>query len=303
MKQQKNISRTKAKNMLLGKQVNQLMLALLLSISALTSPCIFADENAPLNAENNYNGGYLKIGYGYKNEKSPYYSEVNGGSLFVNGRYQWEGLFVEVFHGANERNEGLSVGYNFYNTEHWNFDINTVKAHGKIQNEIHDTDKIFLQEFDSATMVGLRATGHYGQTTMQFLVAPYLIDDEVDDAVDSSLYASAWLGHTWQIKNWAIHGSVGLEYRSGDLLDYYYGISAAEASAHFGQYKAGAGIDLTTQLSASYPISKDWLFESYLRYTDLADSIDESPVVQFASSFANRAKVNTEFGFLVSYVF
>jgi len=249
------------------------------------------------------NGGFLKVGYGYKFEDNPYNEGVNGLSLFVNGVYQWEGLFVEVFHGANQRNEGLSVGYNFYNTEHWNYDINSVTVHGSIQNEIYDLDKIFHQEFDSATMVGLRATGHYGQITMQFLVAPYIIDDEVADAVDSSLYASAWLGYSWQIKNWSIHSSVGFEYRSSDLIDYYYGISADEASAHFGQYQADSGIDLTTQLSASYPISESWLFESYLRYTDLSDSVTDSPVMRFAKNLPDRSEAMTEVGVLVSYVF
>jgi outer membrane protein len=254
-------------------------------------------------SEENFNGGFLKIGLGYKVEENPYNEGVNGVSLFVNGRYQWEGLFVEAFFGANERNEGLSIGYNFYNSEHWNFDIKTVMAHGNIYNEVYDVDKIFYQPLDSATMIGLQATGHYGQTTMQFLVAPYLIDAEVDDAVDNSLYASAWLGHSWQIKNWSIHASVGLEYRSSDILDYYYGISPEEATANFGQYQASSGIDLTTQISASYPISEDWLFESYLRYTDLADSISDSPVMRVAKNEPNRAEAMTEVGVLISYVF
>lgn len=254
-------------------------------------------------SEENYNGGFLKIGLGYKFEENPYTEGVNGVSLFVNGRYQFEGLFVEVFFGANERNEGLSIGYNFYNNEHWNFDIKTVMAHGNILTGIYDGDEIFYQEFDSATMIGLQATGHYGQTTMQFLVAPYLIDDEVDEAVDSSIYASAWLGHSWQIKNWSIHGSVGLEYRSSDILDYYYGISPEEATANFGQYQASSGIDLTTQISTSYPISEDWLFESYLRYTDMADSISDSPVLRRVKNLPGRAEAMTEVGILVSYVF
>lgn len=259
------------------------------------------DESAE--AEENYNGGFLNIGLGYKFAETPYNEGVNGTSLFVNGRFQWEGLFVEAFFGANERNEGLSIGYNFYDTEYWNFDINTILAHDGVYNEVYDDDKIFYQQFDSATMVGLRATGHYGQTTMQFFVAPYLIDTEVNDEVDKSFYASAWLGHSWQIKNWSIHGSVGLEYRSGDLIDYYYGISSEEATANFGQYQASSGIDLTTQIRASYPFSKAWSIESYLRYTDLSDSISDSPVLRFVKNLPDRAEAVTEVGVFVNFVF
>ncbi len=289
------------KNFIFQTLICLVFCASLVSLSASSNDIETAQTSKE--TEENNNGGFLKVGYGYKFEDNPYNEGVNGLSLFVNGRYQWEGLFVEVFHGSNQRNEGLSVGYNFYNTEHWNFDINSITIHGSIQNEIYDVDKIFRQEFDSTTMVGLRATGHYGQITMQFLAAPYIIDDEVDDAVDSGLYASAWLGYSWQIKNWSIHSSVGLEYRSSDLLDYYYGISADEASAHFGQYQADSGIDLTTQLSASYPISEDWLFESYLRYTDLSDSVTDSPVMRFAKNLPERSEAMTEVGVLVSYVF
>jgi len=313
MKLIKKFSHNKSYKKFFSKKISQIGLALLMSFSSLASLSVFAEADSSSVTENDYNGGYLKIGYGYKNVSSPYFSEVNvrsyyigdvnGDSIFVNGRYQWEGLFVEVFHGANERNEGLSVGYNFHNTEHWSFDINTVTVHSDIESEIYDTDKIFYQQFDSATMVGLRATGHYGQTTMQFLLAPYIIDDEIEEAVDTSLYLSAWLGHSWQIKNWSIHGSIGLEYRSADLLDYYYGISAEEATDNLGEYQADAGVDFTTQLSTSYPISENWLFESYLRYTDLSKSINDSPVMKFTSGFSERIKEITEVGILVSYVF
>jgi len=286
-------------------------LSLVIASSLITSSLTLAQENLSQNqsesdeltksqlTEDDFNGGFLKIGYGYKTEISPYHSEVKGGSLFVNGRYQWEGLFVEAFYGANERNEGLSIGYNFLNTEQWSFDINTVLAHGEIKSEIFDTDKIFYQNFDSTQMVGLRATGNFDQSTVQFMLAPYSLNDELDKGV----YASLWLGQSWQVKNWQFHSSLGFTYRSADILDHYYGISEEEASEHFQAYKAGSGVDITGQLSASYPISSSLLFESYIKYTDFASSINENPVMNFASKIDDRAEQMTEFGILVSYVF
>ena len=284
------------------KTIQQLSLCLLISLSAINSNHLFAEEaihEAPMPAQEDRNGGFLKLGYGYKIEVSPYESEVNHFSMFLNGRYQWHGLFVEASYGANERNEGLSIGYNFYNTADWNFDVSTINAHGEINVEIIDTGKTLSQHFDNTDMIGLRATGNFDQTTIQFMLAPYAMSSDYDDA----LYASMWLGRSWQVKNWELHGSIGLEYRSQEMLDHYYGISAEEATEHFGPYEADAGIDVTAQISASYPISANILFESYFKYTDFASSISNSPVMKFAGSFGDRAEERTEVGVLVSYVF
>jgi len=284
------------------KILQHFSLNLLIGLSTISSAQLYADElinEAPEQAQEDRNGGFLKLGYGYKFEESPYENEVNHFSMFLNGRYQWNGLFVEASYGANERNEGLSIGYNFYNTDNWDFDVSTINAHGEIHAEIRDQEKILSQHFDNTDMIGLRATGNFDQTTVQFMLAPYAIDSDYDDAI----YASMWLGRSWQVKNWELHGSIGLEYRSQEMLDHYYGISAEEATEHFGPYEADAGIDVTAQISASYPISANILFESYFKYTDFASSISNSPVMKFAGSFGDRAEERTEVGILVSYVF
>jgi len=284
------------------KILQRLSLSLLVGLFAINSTHLYADEviiDEQVITQENQNGGFLKLGYGYKIEISPYADEVKKLSMFLNGRYQWNGLFVEAFYGANKRNEGLSVGYNFYNTQHWNFDVSTINAHGEIDVHINDSGKILSQHFDKTEMIGLRASGSFEQTSVQFMLAPYSIDSDYDDAI----YASMWLGRGWQIKNWQLHGSIGLEYRSEEMLDHYYGISADEATTHFGPYEAGSGIDVTAQVSVSYPISTNILFETYFKYTDFASSITDSPVMSFAGSLDGRAKERTEVGVLVSYVF
>jgi len=282
--------------------IQQISLSLLIGFLAINSQYLSAQESEEKSAsstQESQNGGFLKLGYGYKVEINPYVDELNKFSLFVNGRYQWHGLFVEAFYGANERNEGLSIGYNFYDTENWNFDISTIKAHGEINVDVFDTGKRLVQNFDYTEMIGLRATGSFEQATVQFMLAPYGIRSDFDDAI----YASMWLGRSWQVKNWELHGSIGLEYRSQEILDHYYGISAEESTEHFAPYEADAGIDVTAQVSASYPISTNVLFETYAKYTNFSDSIEDSPVMKFAAGLDGRAKDYTEIGILVSYVF
>lgn len=242
--------------------------------------------------------GYFKVGYGYKVERGPYEDDVDDMSLFINGRYDWHGFFIESFYGANERDQGVSIGYNFYNTPSWSFDVNTVLAHGELKAEVYNDEQSLIQQSDSTTMLALRATGQFGDTSIQLTGSPYSFNDEND-----GYFAAAWLSKAWYAKNWEIFTSVGVKYYSEEFLEYYYEISPEEAIDQFSEYSPGAGFDVIGQVSASYPISERWLFESYVKYTDISDEILANPIMDYASGLSVRDKNITEFGILVSYVF
>lgn len=195
-------------------------------------------------------------------------------------------------------NSGINIGYNFYNTERWNFDLVTNIAHGKNETGFIDQGKVFYKKSDITRMAALRSTGSFDKTTVQFVVATYSFNDEYDNA----LYTSVWIDQSFQVKNWELYAAFGLEYRSEDMLDYY-GIEADRATDNFKACHPSSGIDTTAELGASYPINNKWLFETYYRYTRLADSITDSPIMKFASNLESRSKNMTELGILVSYVF
>lgn len=285
---------------------------LLLGAVLLNSASPFAGEaNIDSNDENNRSGGYLKIGYGYKYEETPYHDEKNGGAMFLSGRYQFEnGIYVEASHGANELSIGNSIGYNFYNTDHWNFDIHGMQAHGSTEMGFGFKDggdenadiEILHMDRKSTYMLGLRTTGTYDQATIQFTIAPYSFNDEYDDGI----FASAWIGRSWQLKNWELHAMAGVNYRSKEIVNYYYSTSdeiVAKNEPQLSAYQAGGGFDVVGQVGVSYPVSKNILFESYLRYTEVTDDIIDSPVMQAFSKIDGRAENVTEFGLLFSYVF
>jgi outer membrane protein len=265
----------------------------------------FAEERD--SDEQDHSGGSLKVGIGYKFEQNPYEDENNGVALFFNGRYQMDiGLFIEASSGINKRQDGLNIGYNFYNTEDWSFDITTVKAFGetKVIGDFYEpgspeSPRILIDKRGSSEMLGLRAKGAFGNTSVQFLAAPLLLNNDYDDGV----YSSFWLGHSWQIKNWEFYAAAGLEYRSKEILAHYFEPSAAFQDAGVQSYKAGSGVDYTIQISASYPISENLIFESYSRYKDISNSITESPIIAVTSQLDGRDEAETEFGILVSYVF
>ena len=98
----------------------------------------------------------------------------------------------------------------------------------------------------------------------------------------------------------------GVNYRSKEINNYYYATSdeiVAKNEPQLSAYKAGGGFDVVGQVGVSYPVSKNVLFESYLRYTEVTDDISDSPVMQLFSKIDGRAENVTEFGLLFSYVF
>jgi len=291
------------------KKSTQLLLsALVAGLTIINSAPLKAD---PDQADNDLSGGFFKIGYGYKFEQNPYEPEKNGLALFLSGRYQMEnGLFIEASYGAHKLKEGLNIGYNFYNTPNWSFDITTVQAFfdttivGSDDLEIPGQPGTFERitvrvEEDESEMLGLRATGNFGQTSLQFVFAPFLLGNEYDDGI----YSSLWLTQSWQARNWEIYASVGAEYRSEEIIAHYFEPTIELQSVGFSAYDADGGFDFTAQVGTSYPISENILFESYVRYTEIADSITDSPIIRVTSQIPGRDKSSTEVGILFSYVF
>ncbi len=282
--------------------MKQFFTCLIIGLLTIFTTKIWANEIVPtLLNDKERSGGHLKLGFGYKEVVNPYEDKKkdSGKTLFLNARYQWESrLFVEASF-YRVLNTGLNVGYNVYNTENWNFDVTTLIGHGEVEAGLYDEGKLFYKKSAITRMAGLRATGAFDKTTVQFVVAPISSNSDYDNQI----YVSAWLDRSFQYKNWLLYGAVGLEYRSQEMLDYYYGISDDMATKNFAAYTPNAGIDVTAEVGASYPIRRNWLFETYYRYTDLSDGVTQSPIMQYASSLKSRTKNMSEFGILVSYVF
>jgi hypothetical protein len=256
-----------------------------------------ASEGSAESVDNN-NGGFLKLGFG-RQYKNSLYDRSNEWTLFVNGRYQWHGLFIEYTNSKDLSNQGPIYGYNFYNTEKWKFDLNVRQVHhaSGILFSIENEQFINVKR-DETKMVVLRATGSFEQTSVEFSISPYSLNDEYDDGV----YASFWVDRSWQIKNWQFNAAIGLTYRSEEILNHYYGTPDGSIIEGF-DYQASGGVDVTAQIGVSYPISENWIFESYFRYTDISNSIADSPFLQRRIQNFSLSENAFEFGILVSYVF
>jgi MipA family protein len=230
------------------------------------------DEQQQTN-KNTRDGYYLSIGAGYRNLESPLRKEINGLQVVFNG------------------------GYNFYSTDHWNLDLIGAITDGRLELNYQVDGEARQISSDPTRGVGFRALGSWGNTVLQLVALPYVHEDfQSNNAID---YASLWLGHRWQIKNWSVNGLVGAKYRSSNLTNYQVVVDERLVNA----YQLSSGVDYTAQIDLTYPISKNVLFQIYSKHTQFSDESLNNPLTKLTRKWENRPEKEHEFGILFNYVF
>ena len=231
--------------------------------------------------EQNNNGGFMEVSFGLAALNSrfvdaPYHL---GSLLDLRLNYQWNGFFIED-KGLN--GVGLpGIGYNFYNDQAWSLDIYLNEIYGEIATGDGDTIRdeqsglTGIHPRKSDDRIGLRATYSIDESSVfRMLAAPISARD------GNGLHLAAWYGKTWQYYNINFRSVLGAQYDSSKTLDYYFGVAPSEASDKFPVYQAGSGVTLSAELGLSYPLAKDWVLESSLKFIRLPDSIYHSPLIE-----------------------
>ncbi|MCK5828808.1 MAG: MipA/OmpV family protein [Methylococcales bacterium] len=85
--------------------------------------------------------------------------------------------------------------------------------------------------------------------------------------------------YPWKYQNLKIIPSIGINWKSSHLLDYYYGIRDSEADLFRPAYKASSGFNSFARLSISYHINDNWGITGVAEYEALSRSIRRSPIV------------------------
>jgi outer membrane scaffolding protein for murein synthesis (MipA/OmpV family) len=243
---------------------------------------------------NRRDGIYLDLGVGLveRSELAGFNDLPSGVSWFVNGRYQKKGFYLEFPHGSyREQETVLTFGYNFYNSENWSFDLHHSMNHGDLTYEFVDNESSENIEIEreGGSEIGLRIGGVFERSEVQFIVA--------NASGAGGLYAGAWWTAHRQYQNFNFSFSLGAQYRNEKVMQYYYGsgVGGEEATISLPEYEGKAGIEYTTQISMSYPLSENFVLESFIRYKEFPSEISSSPV--FTKDSQTTAAV------LVKYVF
>jgi outer membrane protein len=260
------------------------------------APLIAAEAVKKESTDNIRDGSYFDIGIGLIYQSDPFIFDNENDSgldIFINGRYQKHGFFVEFPHGTSmQQNTILSIGYNFLNTEHWSYDLRLAMNHRDLDYKLPKSNVVSSRV--SHSKLGLRILGDFDNTHLKFIIAGASGDPE------SGVYASAWLSQNYQYSNWNFYTTVGIEYRNEDVVNYFYGIGENEFSGSneipgLPSYQGKSGFEYTGQVGFDYPITTDWVFEGFARTTLLPSGITDSPLVD--------GNAVTEAAILVKYVF
>ena len=103
-----------------------------------------------------------------------------------------------------------------------------------------------------------------------------LVSDIYDDA---GFTGTIRVGRSWLFRNWNLHGIVSAEYNSSDTNQYLYGVTDEEATRRFVSYRPRGSVSYVAEFGANYPLSRRWVYRSFLRYRQLPSDISDSPLV------------------------
>lgn len=91
---------------------------------------------------------------------------------------------------------------------------------------------------------------------------------------------SADYSYRWMRGRLSISPAVGIAYKSDELSDYYWGVTAKEAGATLAEYHADGGIDWEAGIRSSYYLTKTVRLALSANYERLHDSVAMSPIVE-----------------------
>lgn len=236
----------------------------------------------------------IGIGFGYEvlpligfNERSIEESTDPNLSLniTIEGRLEYKGFFLETID-TNLNN--ITLGYSVIDNDKGSFElIGTSLFYPLVYGDIAGLES--LETRDGDFNLGFRSSHYINNTLVQL--------ELVSDIADShkGLIASVNLGRQKQISNWNVHGLLGIQYFSDDVVDYYFGVSPQEANELAPVYKGEEGIMPSLQLGAALPLTEKWTFNLNAEYVLLPDSVSESPLAQGSDIYLASIGFNYNF--------
>lgn len=71
----------------------------------------------------------------------------------------------------------------------------------------------------------------------------------------------------------------GIKWQSEDLVDYYYGVPASEATATRLEYIGSSTVNIVGGVIVAVPLTENWIAGALFQYEHLGSDIEDSPIV------------------------
>jgi len=202
--------------------------------------------------------------------------------LVIEGRLQYRGVFLELIRGSFE---SLALGYSVYENEHRSFELIAAKLFGKVERD-HVERLELIEDREGDVNLGFRRSRFFGSTVLQTELVSNLSSSHL------GFIGTVKLGHQKQIRNWTLHGLLGVRYLSSDVVDQYFGVSRNEMGGQFNEHRGSDGIISTVQVGISYPLSEKFVFNASVVYDQFPNAISDSPLAQGDSRLDTRVGIS-----------
>lgn len=200
-------------------------------------------------------------------------SYIRESRIDVRGAYYWaNGMFLE---GGSFGSRGNGIGYTFYDNDDWEIAALLHISHGGVL-----TSQF---EISADLRFGLRATKYFDDSLVRVILSPTSLE-----IADSSFFAAAWYGKTWQVQNWSLFAIAGASYYSDAIVNRYYGVRRFSENQFIEPYTAGSGFMVEAEFGGSYAFTENWVVDLSIGQSFVSSAISDSPVVDNAGqTFAN----------------
>jgi outer membrane protein len=133
-----------------------------------------------------------------------------------------------------------------------------------------------MQKRDTSIEAGLSGVW---LTTSPLLIISYGYFSDVSDTTNGDS-AQFGLAHPVRLtQDWQLIPSVGAQWLSSKVVNYYYGVMPSEATPSRPAYSGTASSNVRVGLMLHYRASRDWSLFGGVSYTRLGSGVSDSPIV------------------------
>ncbi|CAM3802514.1 MipA/OmpV family protein [Parendozoicomonas haliclonae] len=229
-----------------------------LAVAVTLSTAVSAEEN----------DSSLSLGLGVGHEKSIYKgvdSETNG-------------IPLVMYENGNFYLRGPEVGYTFFESSPVKIDA-VVRYRMDGYDDKDSDDLRGMEDRDGTVEGGLTASVETGLG--EWSIEAFGDAASTHDGYELEL---GWEKPYDLNKNWSIIPAASISYLSADLADYYYGVTAKEATVRRAAYTVDSDYVWELGLSALYKIDRNQIVRFAISYENYGSEIADSPIVDSDNS-------------------
>ncbi len=147
-----------------------------------------------------------------------------------------------------------------------------------------------MEDRDMAVFAGIQ----WGHQISRFYSMSIGISTDVTGNADG-LRGEIGLNRNWFAGQWVLTGSLGLEWLSSDVVDYYYGVRPNEARPDRSAYTGTDSWNTSLSFMATRPFGKRAVFMGIVGYGRYGSGISESPLLERDSALFSLVGVGWRF--------